>query len=209
MQSKQTLLQQAGVTSGKNVLDIGFRDIRELQEIALLVGPAGRVSGIDINPSKVQSALEKLASLCSSEIHVKEGSILEIPFDNCSFDFVLCKGVLHEVKQLKRAVSEMARVCKRDGFLVIIDLQRFSQLRFGLYRFIVRLLGRHCDDVHPGFTRENLLKLLAHEQFEELQYRQLPEKGRLGFNKVNLFLLKAKCMHTLNRHAAEQGKPTG
>jgi ubiquinone/menaquinone biosynthesis C-methylase UbiE len=192
MQSKQTLFQQAGVTSGKAVLDIGFRNVQELQEIASLVGPSGSVSGIDINPLNVQSASEKLASLSSSSIHVKEGSILAIPFDDCSFDLVLCKGVLHEAKQLEKAVAEMTRVCKRDGFLIIIDLQRFSRLRFELYRFIVRLLRGHCDDVHPGFTRKQLLKLLAHEQLEIFQYQQLPEKGRLRFNEVNLFLLKAK-----------------
>lgn len=109
---------------------------------------------------------------------MKKGSVSAIPFDNCSFDLVLCKGALHEVKELEKAVSEMARVCKRDGFLIIIDLQRFSRLRFMLYRFIVRLLERHCDDVHPGFTREQLLKLLAHAEFEEIQYQQLPDKGR-------------------------------
>lgn len=190
-QSKQTLFQQVGVVSGKKILDVGFRDVQELQEIASLVGPTGSVSGIDINPLNVQSASKKLACL-SPNIYVKKGSVLAIPFDDCSFDLVLCKGVLHEVKQLEKAVAEMARVCKRDGFLIIIDLQRFSRLRFELYRFIVRLLGRHCDDVHPGFTREQLLKLLAHEQLEELQYQQLPDKGRLGFNEVNLFLLKAK-----------------
>jgi len=185
------LFQLAGVVLGKNVLDVGFRDVQELQELALLVGLAGSVFGIDINPENVQSASKKLASL-SPNIHVKKGSVSAIPLDDCSFDLVLCKGVLHEVKQLEKVFSEMARVCKRDGFLIIIDLQRFSRLRFIPYRFIVRLFGRHCDDVHPGFTREQLLKLLAHVQFEEILYQQLPDKGRLGFNEVNLFLLKAK-----------------
>ena len=168
--------------------------VQELQEIASLVGPTGSVFGIDIDPLNVQSASKKLAGL-SSNIYVKKGSVLAIPFDDCSFDLVLCKGILHEVKQLEKAVSEMARVYRRDGFLIIIDLRRFSRLRFKLYRFTALLLGRHCDDVHPGFTREQLLKLLAHEQFEELQYQQLPDNGRLGFNEVNLFLLKAKRMN--------------
>jgi len=192
MQSRQTLFQQAGVTSGNNILDIGFRNVHELQEIASLVGTTGNVFGIDVNSSNVQSASKKLVSPSFSNIHVKEGSVLAIPFDDCSFDLVLCKGVLHEVERLEKAVAEMARVCKRDGFLTIIDLQRFSRLRFELYRFIVRLLGHHCDDVHPGFTRKQLLKLLAQEQMEILRYQQLPDKGRLGFNEVNLFLLKAK-----------------
>jgi len=189
---KQTLFQQAGAKSGENVLDVGFRDVRELQDIALLVGPTGNVFGIDVDPLNVQSTSQRLANLSLDNIYVKEGSVLAIPFDDCTFDLVLCKGVLHEIKQLKKAVAEITRVSKPCGIVAIIDLQRFSRVKFELYKFQAFLRGHHCADVHPGFTREQLLKLLTYERLEELLYQQLPDKGRLGFNEANLFLLKAK-----------------
>ena len=105
------MFQPVEVVSGQNVLDVGFRDIQELQEIASRVGPTGSVFGIDINPLNIHSVSKKLASL-SSNIYVKRGSVLTVPFDDRLFDLVLRKGVLHEVKQLEKAVSEMARVCK-------------------------------------------------------------------------------------------------
>ena len=178
--------------SGDSVLDVGFRDVQELQEIASLVGPTGSVFGIDTDSVNIQSASHMLSRLPSDNIHVKDGSVLAIPFDDRSFDLVLCKGVLHEVKQLKKAVAEMARVCKLDGILIIIDLQRFSRVKFQLYRFLASLSRHSLDDVHPGFTREQLLRLLVNEHLEELQYQQLPDKGRLGFIEAPLFLLKTR-----------------
>jgi len=193
VRTEQTLFQKVGIKLGEKVLDVGFRSVEELQEIASLVGPTGSVYGMDIDPLNVQSASQMLSQLPSSDnVHVKVGSVLAIPFDDRSFDLVLCKGVLHEVKQLKKAVAEMSRVCKPNGTLTIIDLQRFSRLKFQLYRFHARLSRHKPDDVHPGLTREQLLELLVNEHFEELQYQQLPVKGRLGFIEAPLFLLKAK-----------------
>ena len=87
-----TLLQQAGVTLGQKVLDVGFRDVQELQAIASLVGTTGYVLGIDVVPQYVESARGKLGELSVSNISVKEGSVLNIPADDQSFDMILCKG---------------------------------------------------------------------------------------------------------------------
>lgn len=71
-----TLLQQAGVTLGQKVLDVGFRDVQELQAIASLIGPTGNVLGIDVVQQYVESVRGKLGELSVSNISVKEGSVL-------------------------------------------------------------------------------------------------------------------------------------
>jgi ubiquinone/menaquinone biosynthesis C-methylase UbiE len=188
----RTLFQQAGMLGGGNVLDIGFRDLQELQEIASLIGPTGSVLGIDIESQQVKVACQQLANLPASNISAREGSILHIPAEDNWFDFVLCKGVLHEVRQLDQAFVELARVCKPGGHIAIIDFQRFSRLKFELYRLKLRLRRQPCVDIHPGFRRERLLGLLRQQQFEEVSYHQLSDKWRLGTNEVSPFLLKAK-----------------
>lgn len=156
-----TLLQQAGVTLGQIVLDVGFRDAEELQAIAALIGAPGYVLGIDIDAQHVETAYKKLRAY--PNISTAMGSVLDIPVAEHTFDLILCKGILHEVRQLDQAIGEMARVCKQDGFITIIDFQRHSRLKFELYRLMVRLRGRHCIDVHPGFTRKHVLKLLSQQ----------------------------------------------
>jgi len=192
MKCKLILWQKIGVTAGQNVLDIGFGDVSELQVIAFYVGSEGSVLGIDVDESKVQRAERQLVSLSLPNVSVKRASVLAIPSDNATFDMVICKGVLHEVKNVDKAVAEMARVCKAEGVVSIIDVQRFSRLRFELYRLKMRLSRRRCVDVHPGFTQEQLRKYLAYHQLEVILYEQLPERGHMGFNEVTLFLLKAK-----------------
>ncbi|MCL0057344.1 methyltransferase domain-containing protein [Dehalococcoidia bacterium] len=187
-----TLLQQAGVTLGQKVLDVGFRDVQELQAIASLIGPTGNVLGIDVVQQYVESVRGKLGELSVSNISVKEGSVLNIPADDQSFDMILCKGVLHEVRQLDKALIEMRRVCKRDGLITVVDFQRFSRFRFELYRIATLLRGHRWSDVHPGFTREQLLRLILDQQLEEVSYQQLSDKWRMGFNAVCPFLLKVK-----------------
>jgi len=187
-----TLLQRTGIIAGHKVIDVGFRDVQELQAIASLVGPTGSVLGIDIIPRRVQSARQELEGLSGHAISVLRGSVLDIPADDDAFDLVLCKGMLHEVRQLGRALAEMARVCKPEGLISILDIQRFSRLSFELYRLKALLRGRRTHDVHPGFTREQLLKLLSEQRLDEIKYEQLSSTWRLGSNAVPIFLLQAR-----------------
>ncbi|MFX0094162.1 MAG: class I SAM-dependent methyltransferase [Candidatus Hodarchaeota archaeon] len=188
----QTLLKQAGIVQGQKVLDIGFRDLRELQEIASLVSPTGHVLGIDINPDSIETAQKELKNLSLPNIFVKTGSILAIPANNHAFDLILCKGMLHEIKNLRKAIVEMTRVCKPAGLISIMDFQRFSRLKFMVYRFKVRFSRQQCDDIHPGFSQEQLRNLLSEQDLKELDYQLLPDIWQLGSIKVNPFLLRAE-----------------
>ncbi|MCL1887361.1 MAG: class I SAM-dependent methyltransferase [Kiritimatiellaeota bacterium] len=47
------------------------------------------------------------------------GSALDMPFSDAAFDVVLCTDALHHIKNAKRAVTEMARVVKPGGVVLI------------------------------------------------------------------------------------------
>lgn len=46
-------------------------------------------------------------------------SILELPYDDDSFDLVVAANVIHLLDQPEKALSEMKRVCKKNGKIVI------------------------------------------------------------------------------------------
>jgi ubiquinone/menaquinone biosynthesis C-methylase UbiE len=186
------LLERAGIVAGQSVLDVGFRDLDELRAIAALVGPRGYVLGTDVNPQTVEAARRELEGYPISNIAVKEGSVLRIPADDLGFDLVLCKGILHEVRQLGKALGEMRRVCREGGFVSILDFQRFAPFRFRLYQVSMRLRGKACIDVHPGFSRLQLSRLLSQHLLEEVSYQRLPEKWHTGPFEADAFLLKAR-----------------
>jgi len=184
--------QLAGIEIGDRVLDVGFRDVGELRAIAERVGPTGRVMGLDVDPERVESAREALVRQAAANVAAEEGSVLDIPFGDRTFDVVFCKGVLHEVRRLAEALDESARVCASAGVLCVVDIKRFSRLRFEAYRCGSWLRGRRTGDVHPGLPLDRLRRLIRNAGFEEEWYEELPTRWRLGFNRVEAFLLRAR-----------------
>jgi SAM-dependent methyltransferase len=67
------------------------------------------VQGVELNPVKPQSEWLK----------IQQGSILELPFQNDSFDYVLCVDVLEHLANADRAkaISELVRVAKEKAII--------------------------------------------------------------------------------------------
>lgn len=184
-------LEQIGIVHGQRVLDVGFGSVGELIAIASLAGDHGSVIGLERDTRRIQQAQALLEQQMEGQrVSILQGCIEEIPLPNEHVDLVLCKGVLHEVRNIKRALDEMARVLQSGSTLTIIDFQRFSRLKFEFYRVLSLVLyGRSCGDLHPGFTPEVLQRLLtAHNVKAETE--TLSAMGRLGPYRIPLFLLK-------------------
>jgi len=188
------ILKAAGLQAGDAVLEIGFRQIRAMQSFAELVGDQGRVTGMDINPEHVAKAQKELGEGSSTNILAVEGSILDLPFQDETFDVVFCLGVLHEIRDLNRAFLEMARVLRPTGCIVMADFQRFSRLKFAVYRAQVRLRGETCLDVHPGFAHQRLASQLKASGLSESVYQTLAGEWQMGFIRSGRFLLVARKM---------------
>lgn len=54
-----------------------------------------------------------------SNTTIQKASILEIPFDDNKFDLVVAANVIHLLDEPEKALSEMKRVCKPGGKIVI------------------------------------------------------------------------------------------
>ena len=188
----EVLLQRVGIETGHRVLDVGFRDLEELRAIAARVGLTGHVAGIDVNPQHVEAVLDELGRLSPGNVTADRGSMLDVPFDDRTFDVVFCKGVLHEVRRTGKALEEMARVCRPGAILSIVDVKRFSRFKFEVYRWSAWLRGKRTGDVHPGFSRDRLRQWLRRAGFEEDHYEDLSSTWRLGFLRVRPFLLRAR-----------------
>lgn len=86
------------------------------------------------------------------------GSVFELPFADKTFDYVYAQDVLHHVDeqtqarpQHEKALQELARVVKPDGYIIIVEANRYNPL---FYPHMVKLLG------HDHFRHEYLVDLL-------------------------------------------------
>jgi malonyl-CoA O-methyltransferase len=110
--------------SGKNVLDAGCGTGRNL-EILTQDNP-GLVAAADFSPNMVQRLGSKVRNCRSITAQVARLEFL--PYKNEQFDFALCTLVLDHIADLQHAVSELSRVLRPGGSMVVSCFHPFGKL---------------------------------------------------------------------------------
>ena len=76
----------------------------------------GNVCGIDFCRQNISAAKNRIIKKNIDNIHFQVADVKNIPFDDCSFDFVLSNGVLHHVNaEYDFTLAEIYRVLKNGG----------------------------------------------------------------------------------------------
>jgi ubiquinone/menaquinone biosynthesis C-methylase UbiE len=138
---------------GKDVLDVGFGSGFTVQ---LFAEAGANVSGIDLTPWAVETTRARLDAF-GLEADIDEGDAEQLSFADDSFDFVFSWGVIHHSSDMDRALSELVRVCRPGGRLVLMVYNRRSLFYLsykGFQRFlpIARRLGLHFEGARRGET---------------------------------------------------------
>ena len=97
----------------------------------------GKVVGVDMNADYLEAARER----APENVRLVEGDATSLPFEYGRFDISGCLRVLHHVRRPELAISELARVTRPGGRILIADqlgsvdplrsleLDRFERLR--------------------------------------------------------------------------------
>ena len=102
------------IKNGAKVLDIGCGDGRILK---LLATRTKNQIGIDHDINVVKHAIKKIDDI---PIKIIFGEGINLPFENESFDNVLCLGTFANLDYERlKVLNEMKRVLKKDGLMII------------------------------------------------------------------------------------------
>ncbi|HDP95498.1 MAG TPA: class I SAM-dependent methyltransferase [Candidatus Aminicenantes bacterium] len=113
-------LKKLGLKAGDHMADIGCGTGFFAIPAATIVGPTGRVIGID--PSlEMRQDLEMRAREAGVRVHVLEGRAKDLPLESESVTFALMVNVLHEVESPERALKEMFRILSPGGMAAIVE----------------------------------------------------------------------------------------
>jgi ubiquinone/menaquinone biosynthesis C-methylase UbiE len=83
--------------------------------------PSGvRLTGIDLTPEMLAKAGIRAQDI-GRDIDLQEADALDLPFDDSSFDTVVCTYAMCSVSDEKRAIAEMKRVLRPEGRLILVD----------------------------------------------------------------------------------------
>jgi SAM-dependent methyltransferase len=107
----------------KKLLEIGLGEGAESER---LIRQGAHWSGVDLTAEAVERVRTRLTLRELPYEELRQGSVLDLPFADDSFDMVFSHGVLHHVPEIKQAQSEIHRVLHPGGELVIMMYARWS-----------------------------------------------------------------------------------
>jgi SAM-dependent methyltransferase len=108
---------------GKRVLEIGLGEGADSES---LIRRGAIWTGVDLTAESVERVRTRLTLRDLPFAGLEQGSVLDLPFAEDSFDMVFSHGVLHHVPEIRQAEKEIHGVLRPGGELVIMMYARWS-----------------------------------------------------------------------------------
>jgi arsenite methyltransferase len=110
------------VEPGQTVLDLGCGAGTDLLISAQMVGPDGRVIGVDMTEPMLTRARQSAAAMDLHNVELHQSLIESLPVEDASVDVVISNGVIDLVPDKDAVFGEIDRVLRPGGRLQIADV---------------------------------------------------------------------------------------
>lgn len=145
---------------GKKCLDVGCGGGRYC--IAMAREGAAEVTGVDIGVEGLSDARKRAKDY--TNIDFQEASVLDLPFEDASFDFVFCSGILMITENPELGMRELCRVLKPGGNIYLL-LYATGGVRWPAIMDYRKSL--------QSFSSEQLKELMLEDNFPQNKIRTL------------------------------------
>ncbi len=125
------------------------------QMTAALAPFVARVIAVDASAAMLQSAKKRLGGF--DNIDLRRGEIEALPIDDAKLDAATLMLVLHHLPQPEKALSEIARVVKPGGRLLVVDMLPHDRENY----------RQQMGHVWLGFSEDHLTRMLRDAGFDQ------------------------------------------
>lgn len=175
------------LAKGKSVLDAGCGGGR--YSVAWKLLGADSVTGLDFSAKGIKDAQKRVKEKGIKKMKFIKGDVLNLPFDDNSFDIVFSNGVLHHTSNWKKGVKEMIRALKPNGFgwLYLIESPG------GLFWDLIEILRVIMKGINLDIARNSLylIGISPNRVFYILDHVMVPINIRLKPDEIEKCLEQA------------------
>lgn len=169
---RQAIIRALNLKTGERVLDVGSGPGHQAMEMSPMVGPSGKVDGVDVSASMLKLARARCEEILNVEFH--EGDAVNLPFDDGTLDAVMSSMVFEYLPDVPGALREAYRVLKPGGRVAIHDCDWGATLwRSSDPERMERMLkvwDNHLEDRHLPQTLNTKLHEAGFQQGDHAVY---------------------------------------
>ena len=160
LSARKTLIKISGLKRGR-VLDIGLGDCGCM---SLFLAKKGfDVIGIDTSTKAIHVLRKQTAKRkFKRNFAAKVANVEKLPFKDNEFDAVFAYHSMHHVHNIKTAINEMFRVCRKNGLILISDLNDTGRKAYEhepdngkLLKTVENILLEHTKSIKKKLTKYN------------------------------------------------------
>jgi arsenite methyltransferase len=119
------------INAGETVLDVGSGSGFDCFIAARLVGPNGRVIGVDMTDAMLIKSRTTAQKMGLNQVEFRKGFVEELPVDDSSTDVVISHGVVNLSPDKYRVFAEIFHALKPGGRLYLSDIVVHKQVPDG------------------------------------------------------------------------------
>jgi ubiquinone/menaquinone biosynthesis C-methylase UbiE len=166
--SKRLMLERMALAPGQAFLEVGCGPGSDIFDLADIVGPAGRLVGVDASEVMIAEARRR-ASERRLPITFEVGRVQALPFPDATFDVCRAARLLEHLPDAGRALAEMVRVTRNGGRVVVFDFDWDTLIIDHPDKDTTRTIVRtYSDSIQNGWIGRQLPRLFTEQHLEVL-----------------------------------------